>query len=172
MASQKIKNISLSELDWFQNIFTAYGLRLLGDMKLGVKRKNKPDKRETTIVKNKHLQLFFKTCCLIDRNNHHYEVYAEDLHSAYEFFTEKINSEEKLSFISFNKTIKNTGFIYKRPHHSRKDNRYAFLGITLKENWTEAIIPELNPSHMNVSYTYFTKYIDHITSTILTDLNS
>ena len=120
-----------SEVEWVQTKFVLHGLKRIAERKLKINSKS-PQNITSEKITYDGLNDFVNLCCEV---NPLAECYAEDLYNSYIEFYNKLYGGEALSRVHFVKFLKFSGkYKYYRPHHSAKDNRYAFLGIAIDKS--------------------------------------
>lgn len=163
-------NWDANSYDWLNVTFTLYGLLLLGNKKYCLStpdtstRGNNFDTK--TILKD-----FISSCCNIDSASNCF-TYASDLHTAYKTFVQEkysITPEKRKDMIQHMQTIYN--LTYKRPHASRtQSNKYAIMGISLKDNWEAAT--EKFPNTYSTDNTLWKETLSQIDSIVPDSLYS
>lgn len=115
-----------------------YYLVMLGEYFL--RTPQKIEKKPTPIIPHDEIiNNFFSLCTHTDTPKDF--VYADELYNVYGYFFEKNYIGTPLKRTQFVAKLKlQSNFIYKRPHVSRDiQNKYAFCGLSLKENWKQLI---------------------------------
>lgn len=111
------------------DFLSIYGLKMLFDTNF--KRNVRPNE---PIVAESITQRFINDCLKPEPNH---TFYADDLYDVYSYYYHLFYTDSPLSKICFNKELRKMlpyEYEYKKPRHSRSDNRYAFIGINIDEN--------------------------------------
>lgn len=124
---------------WLNSIFILYGLKLLSTPNID---KRPPIKKlaSNIIEPDFIVNEFLNKCCITKSSPKHF-TYASTLYEAYQKFYLKRYTGTPPKRIDLVKQLKATGqYEYKRPHVTNNaPNKYAFIGIELKENYIELI---------------------------------
>lgn len=152
---------------WLKIYLPLYGMHILAEKKyykvpLPIKKSSEFTGSQDSIIDE-----FLNICC--DKLSSEF-IYADTLYNAYAFYFHYIYENPPLKRSHFTSIIKGMPNIgYKRPHVSRTEpNKYAFVGISLKDNWKECVQKHsLIQSQKEVS---FEKNVKEITS-IMPDFN-
>ena len=111
------------EVEWVQTKFAIHGLKRIAERKFKI-NSNPPQNNISDGFTD-----FINLCCEISSTE---ECYAEEIYESYVQFYNKFYGGRALSRKHFVSLLKFSGkYKYYRPHHSSKDNRYAFLGIAI-----------------------------------------
>lgn len=152
---------------WLKTYLPLYGMHILAEKKyykvpFPIKKTSEFTSSQDSIIDG-----FLNICC--DKSASGF-IYADTLYNAYAFYFDYIYKNPPLKrsyFTSIIKGIPNIG--YKRPHVSRTEpNKYAFVGIVLKDNWKECV--QMHCSIQSPKENSFEKKVKEITS-IMSDFN-
>lgn len=115
-----------------------YYLVMLGEhfLRTSQKKSQKP----TPIIPHDDIINSCLSLCIYSDNSKDF-VYADELYNVYCYFFEKNYVAVPLKRTQFVAKLKlHSNFAYKRPHVSRNvQNKYAFCGLTLRDNWKQLI---------------------------------
>ena len=162
-----IYNRNNSDLEWLKICLPIYGLFLLAEKKY-YKVPFPKKKLVPAISANTTISDFVRICCECKTDSY---VYADALYDAYLIYNKRIVKTKPLKRTQLVFELKKiSGIVYKRPHISRTEpNKYAFIGLSLAENWQDKI----NIYSGNTVYNkeYWSKKTDEITALIPKEYN-
>ena len=136
-----------------------YGLKLLYDSNFKYKTNNNSHIEAENIIET------FINDCLKFEADHTY--YADDLYDFYVNYYKIIYGNNPLTKICFTKEMRKLlPCQYKKPRHSRSDNRYAFIGINIDEEKALKLPERTDNLRKDINKQSFTDYILDMQDTV------
>lgn len=160
-------NFTMEELIWFWLPFALHGLNVIKGRNNNIERKKIRKKSDDYIILE-----FFNQFCSVSKKG---EVYASDLHEAYEKYYKSCYGEKALSRVMFVKSIKRVlettkyaeNVKYDRPNHSRKQpNKYAFMGVSFDEKKLESYLENYIKREEDTEFDEFNQYLNDMNKLI------
>lgn len=150
-------NYKLRESEELACFLSIYGLKLLYDSNHRNKTNIKWQKQSENITES-----FIKDCL---KPSEGYILYAEDLYKFYTGYYNLFYGDAPLTQICFTKELrrlladKSIPYQYKKPRHSRSDNRYAFIGIKIDKEKAINTANRVTEMRNNADKSSFTNYL-------------
>lgn len=142
------------------NFLSIYGLKMLFDINHQQNRPNEPIATESVT------QCFIKDCLKPEPNH---ACYADYLYEVYSNYYQLFYIGSPLSKICFTKELRKTlpyEYEYKKPRHSRSDNRYAFIGINIDINKAQKAAEHAANIRKNISEKSVSDYLINVRNSV------
>lgn len=141
---------SIEKVSMFMTFLCIYGLHLLYTQNWHTSSSSSETLQNTS---QSIVQRFLHDCTSPDAEAY---TYADDLYEHYVAYCEFSNSGTPLTRISFTKEVRKTCLCeYKKPRHSRSDNRYAFIGLKKDAKKSMEFVKKMDEEHINITLENF-----------------